>query len=173
MILVTSPNTLHVMQGKVRVADGPDDVLTSILGSCVAACIRDPLLRIGGMNHFLLPGADARDNSNPRYGAHAMEQLIKSLLCKGADKRRLEVWLFGGADVLGGKTSIGTANSNFAMDYVGANGLALRGHDLGGTQGRRLRFHPFSAENELSLMQTAPDAANASSKPGNTEIELR
>ncbi len=172
MILVTAPNTLHVMQGKLRLSEGPDDVLVSILGSCVAACVRDPIMRIGGMNHFLLPGADPRDSSNVRYGARSMEELVNALLRKGAEKRRLEVWLFGGADVLGGKTSIGSANARFAMDFVREESFRLRGHDLGGKQGRRLRFHPYSAEYEVSHMQDASVENPTPVKPRTPEIEL-
>jgi chemotaxis protein CheD len=172
MILVTDPNTLHVMQGKLRLAHKPDDVLVSILGSCVAACVRDPILRIGGMNHFLLPGSDPRDSGNVRYGARSMEELINALLRAGADKRRLEVWLFGGADVLGGKTNIGSANASFAMDFVRAEGFRLRGHDLGGKQGRRLRFHPHSGEFDISLMQKAPVEKAPPAVAPTAEIEL-
>lgn len=172
MILVTAPKTLHVMQGKLRLSEGPDDVLVSILGSCVAACIRDPILRMGGMNPFLLPGSDPRNSGNVRYGAHSMEELINALLRKGADRRRLEVWLFGGGDVLGGKTRIGSANSRFAMDFVRAEGFRLRGNDLGGNRGRRLRFHPYSGETEVSLMQTAPIEKPAPDRPRSVEIEL-
>lgn len=172
MILVTAPKTLHVMQGKLRLSEGPDDILVSILGSCVAACVRDPALRIGGMNHFLLPGSDPRDSGNVRYGARSMEELINALLRKGADRRRLEVWLFGGGDVLGGKTSIGSANGRFAMDFVRAEGFRLMGHDLGGKQGRRLRFHPHSGDYEVSLMQNAPVEKPAPVRPRPAEIEL-
>lgn len=169
MILVTDPRTLHVMQGQLRLSEGPDDVLVSLLGSCVAACIRDPLQRIGGMNHFLLPGSDPSDTGNVRYGAKSMEELVNALLRRGADRRRLEVWLVGGADVLRSSTGIGSANGKFAKEFVRNEGFTLRGTDLGGKEGRRVRFHPHSGEIEIARM--APPRETPPKKP-TTEIEL-
>ncbi len=172
MILVTDPRTLHVMQGQLRLSESPDDVLVSILGSCVAACVRDPLLRIGGMNHFLLPGKDPRDSGNVRYGARSMEELINALLRRGAERRRLEVWLFGGANVIGANTGIGAANGNFAREFVREEGFILRGTDLGGTRGRRLRFHPHSGATEVSMMETTPIEKKMAPKIVKHDIEL-
>jgi len=172
VILVTDPRTLHVMQGQLRLSESPDDVLTSILGSCVAACVRDPVMRIGGMNHFLLPGKDPRDSGNVRYGARSMKDLINGLLRRGADRRRLEVWLFGGANVIGANTGIGAANGAFACDFVRDEGFSLMGTDLGGTRGRRVKFHPYSGATEVSLMDSAPVEKPAPQKVPRHEIEL-
>lgn len=172
MILAPDSSTLHVMQGQLRLAETAQSVLASILGSCVAACVRDPVLRIGGMNHFLLPGQDPRDSGNVRYGARSMEELINALLRRGADRRRLEVWLFGGASVIGANTGIGAANANFARAFVRDEGFILRGSDLGGTRGRRLRFHPHSGTTEVALMETAPIERPMAPKPPVHDIEL-
>ena len=83
---------IHVIQGEFHVAEGEDVVLTTILGSCVAACIRDPVLGIGGMNHFLLPGATGDEGL--RYGVQSMELLLNALLRKGA--RRIQYWPVSG-----------------------------------------------------------------------------
>ena len=170
MILVTDPSTLQVMQGQLRLSTGPNDVLATILGSCVAACLRDPLLKIGGMNHFLLPGNDPNSTTNVRYGAQSMEELVNALLRKGAERRRLEVWLYGGAEVLSSKTGIGAANVKFAREFVRDEGFKLRGSDLGGNKGRRLRFHPYSGQIELQFMQEAP--VEKPQKPKAASIEL-
>jgi len=74
--------------------------LTTTLGSCVAACLRDPVLKIGGMNHFLLPEGNVGDGAPARYGSYAMELLINDLLKRGAHRKRLEAKVFGGANVL-------------------------------------------------------------------------
>ena len=74
--------------------------LTTILGSCVAACIYDPARGVGGLNHFLLPGADPRDRQNIKYGAYAMEQLINAVVRRGAQRGGLQAKLFGGASVV-------------------------------------------------------------------------
>lgn len=172
MINVTDPRTQHVLQGQLHLSDDPHQVLVSILGSCVAACVRDPVLRLGGMNHFLLPGKDPGDNSNLRYGARNMEDLINALLRKGADRRRLEVYLCGGANVLGSQTGIGASNSSFAKEFVRTEGFKLRGTDLGGCRGRRVKFHPFSGKVEMSLMQVAPVEKPVPPSRSGPDIEL-
>lgn len=172
MINVADPRTHHVMQGQWHLADTRGQILTSILGSCVAACVLDPVLQLGGMNHFLLPGTDPRDGGNNRYGARSMEELINALLRAGADRRRLEVWLFGGANVLGTRTGIGAANAAFAKDFVRTEGFVLRGTDLGGTRGRRVKFHPFTGETDSVLMQVAPVETPVVRKPAAPDIEL-
>ncbi|ABD55762.1 CheD [Jannaschia sp. CCS1] len=142
------------MQGQLYISQTPGESLTCILGSCVAACVHDPALRIGGMNHFLLPGRDPHDTGSVRYGARSMEALIDALLHKGADRQRLNVWLFGGANVLGTQTGIGAANSAFAVDFTRAQGLTLRGSDLGGTRGRRVHFTPATGDPRVDYMQS-------------------
>lgn len=161
-----------VKQGQWEITTSATATLSCLLGSCVAACIRDPGLRIGGMNHFLLPGHDPRDGGNVRYGARSMEELINALLRKGADRNRLEVSLFGGANVLGGATGIGASNATFAMDFVRTEGFKLLTSDLGGTAGRRVSFHPASGEIKASTMQSAPVAAPPPRAPVTEDIEL-
>lgn len=132
----------HVVQGEFCVADHPDAVLTTVLGSCVAACMRDPVLGLGGMNHFLLPGAQEADATGDaqRYGAHAMELLVNALLARGAQRSRLEVKLFGGARMLKGLTDVGAANAEFAEAYLRLEGLTYVGGSLRGDQARRVQY---------------------------------
>ena len=87
-------------------------VLTTLLGSCVAACIRDPMAGVGGMNHFLLPGGTlgGNDRAVQRHGVHAMELLVNDLLKHGARRDRLEAKLFGGARMIDGLTDVGRQN---------------------------------------------------------------
>ncbi|KRS18886.1 chemotaxis protein CheD [Roseovarius indicus] len=135
-------NVIHIIQGQYRVSDRPDDEMTTVLGSCVAACVFDPFRKIGGMNHFLLPGNDPSAGNNIKYGAHSMEQLINAMLRAGAHRNRLEVQLFGGGNVVSGLGRIGDSNAQFARDFVRQEGFILRGADTGGRFGRRLRFRP-------------------------------
>src|SRR5262245_24664514 len=114
---------VHVVQGDYAIGDRPDIVLTTILGSCVSACIRDPEAGIGGMNHFLLPGVD-RGQDSLKYGVHAMELLINALLQRGAMRARLEAKLFGGACVVAGLTSdVGKENAAFAERFLDAENI--------------------------------------------------
>lgn len=137
-------NAIHIIQGQFHVSDRPDDVLSTVLGSCVAACLHDPLRRIGGMNHFLLPGNDPNAGNNVKYGAHSMEQLINAMLRAGAGRDRLEAHIFGGGNVVAGLGRFGDMNAAFAREFVRQEGFALRTVDTGGLVGRRLRFQPAS-----------------------------
>ncbi|ACG79783.1 chemotaxis protein CheD [Phenylobacterium zucineum HLK1] len=145
---------LHVVQGEFRVSDDPAVVLTTVLGSCVAACVRDPVVGVGGMNHFLLPGAQdpAATGDAQRFGAYAMELLVNALLARGAQRGRLEAKLFGGARMLEGLTDVGALNGAFARDYLRREGLAHAGGSLGGEQGRRVQYWPVSGRARQILL---------------------
>lgn len=150
-------NVINVIQGEFRLSNRPEDVITTILGSCVAACIFDPVRQIGGMNHFLLPGTDPRDRQNIKYGAYAMEKLINGLLRKGAQRGSLEAKLFGGASVVRSLSDIGKNNGEFARGFLMDEGIRLVGGCLGGTQGRRIRFWPHTGRAQVMMMQSTHD----------------
>lgn len=150
-------NLINVIQGEFHVSNRPDDVITTILGSCVAACIFDPVRKVGGMNHFLLPGTDPRDRQNIKYGAYAMEKLINALLRKGAQRASLEAKLFGGASVVRSLSDIGKNNGEFAKVFLKDEGIKLAGGCLGGTQGRRIRFWPHTGRAQVMMMQATHD----------------
>jgi chemotaxis protein CheD len=137
----------HVIQGEYRVSDEPELVMTTILGSCVAACMRDPVAGVGGMNHFLLPGVGGDANlldGGLRYGVQAMELLMNDLLRRGARRERLEVKLFGGARLIDGLTDVGSQNAAFAERFVRDEGLHHAGGSLRGDRARRIQFWPVS-----------------------------
>jgi len=128
-------------------ATDQDEVLDTVLGSCVAACIRSPRLKMGGMNHFMLPRASGeRDSWNDvcgratRYGAAAMERLINQLLSRGARRDELEVKIFGGARVLVGVSDIGDHNIRFVREYLMREGLKVAAEDVGDVCPRHVRF---------------------------------
>jgi chemotaxis protein CheD len=127
-----------------------DMVLVTVLGSCVAACIRDKVTGIGGMNHFMLPDIN-RDSHDPvsisaRYGSYAMEMMINQLLKIGAQKRNLEAKVFGGGSVLRGFTSInvGASNAAFALDYFKNESIPVTSQDLLDDCPRKVYFFPAS-----------------------------
>lgn len=150
-------NVINIIQGEFHVSNRPDDVITTILGSCVAACIFDPVRKVGGLNHFLLPGTDPRDRQNIKYGAYAMEKLINALLRKGAQRDSLEAKLFGGASVVRSLSDIGKNNGEFAKAFLKDEGIQLVGGSLGGTQGRRIRFSPHTGRAQVMMMQATHD----------------
>ncbi len=134
---------IHVGQGEHHVTSDRNVMLTTILGSCVAMCLRDPDTGVGGMNHFLLPeGAGAGTDAGRRYGAYAMELLINDVMKAGARRDRLEAKLFGGGRMFDSLRDVGTANADFAERFLRDEGIALVGGSLRGSGGRRLHYWP-------------------------------
>ncbi|HQT63331.1 MAG: chemotaxis protein CheD [Acidocella sp. 20-57-95] len=182
MASVTLPNErcVNIIQGEFRVDNDPRTKLTTILGSCVAACLWDSVAGLGGMNHFLLPGIEGKQTqpvgAAMRHGVHAMELLVNGLLQKGADRRRLQAKLFGGARMIKGLTDIGDMNAGFAERFLRAEGITIVGGSLRGEQGRRIQFWPASgraAQVFIGLEQTAsrnPPAAKPIASAGALEL---
>ncbi|HLT43965.1 MAG TPA: chemoreceptor glutamine deamidase CheD [Luteimonas sp.] len=133
--------------------------LVTLLGSCVAACLYDPVPGLGGMNHFMLPGGNGDDGNSARYGVNAMELLINDLLKRGARRQRLQAKVFGGGNVLSGFHSdpIGTRNARFVLDYLGAEGIPVLAQDLGDNQARKVGFFPRTGR---SLVKRLPATRN-------------
>lgn len=143
-----------------------DTALTTTLGSCVAACIRDPLLGIGGMNHFLLPEGNVGDGAPARYGSYAMELLINDMLKRGAHRKRLEAKVFGGANVLKGFTSnpVGTRNSEFVRHYLSAEQIPVIAEDLCGIHPRKIWFFPATGRVVVQQLPHAHEAEVAATE---------
>ena len=139
------PRKVHVIQGEFFVTEAPDLVLTTILGSCVAACMRDAVAGVGGMNHFLLPGEECpQSGGGVRYGVQAMELLVNGLLRRGARRDRLEAKLFGGGRLIDGLTDVGDQNAAFAERFLRDEGIRFTGGSLRGDQARRIQYWPVS-----------------------------
>ncbi|MFK8017198.1 MAG: chemoreceptor glutamine deamidase CheD [Gammaproteobacteria bacterium] len=149
-----------VLPGYFYVTRSPEEIVT-VLGSCIAACVRDPLAGLGGMNHFMLPvGNEERSNSwgqndgaLNRFGNYAMENLINSLLKHGAVKSRLEVKLFGGGHVLDIQSDVGLKNASFAEHYLRAENLKLVASDVGGGYARKIIFNPMTGRIRLKRLR--------------------
>ena len=120
-------------------------MLTTVLGSCVAACLHDPTSGVGGMNHFMLPGDMPAVEATMRYGSYAMEVLINEMLKAGAARERLEAKVFGGGAVISQMTylAIGDSNADFIIDYLRDEKIPITAQDLRGTRARRVNFFPF------------------------------
>lgn len=120
------------------------EMITTVLGSCVSACVYDPRSRIGGMNHFMLPdkGAASAMDESARYGLFAMESLINELLKSGCRKSDLKVKLFGGGQIIANMSDVGRKNILFAKNFLHAEGLPLEASDLGLIFPRKVNFFP-------------------------------
>lgn len=163
---------IHVVQGEHAISDQPEVVLTTILGSCVSACLFDPVRQIGGMNHFLLPdsGPGGRDN---RYAAAAMELLVNGLMRQGASRARLHAKLFGGARILQGLPDIGERNAQAARRFLNDEGIRLITEDLCGTQARRIRFWPVHGRVQMILLEAVKSpSSEVPIGPKGGEVEL-
>lgn len=149
-----------------------DMALVTVLGSCVAACVRDPLLKLGGMNHFMLPDGQVGDGAPARYGSYAMELLINDLLKRGAHRSRLQAKVFGGANVLKGFTHnpVGSRNAEFVHRYLQAENIPVVAEDLRGIHPRKVWFFPRTGR---VVVQRLPHAHDAEVVATETAIRAR
>ncbi|AJE46893.1 chemotaxis protein CheD [Celeribacter indicus] len=132
----------YIAQGEYAISGQEDAVISTLLGSCVATCLWDPVARIGGMNHFLLPEGPPSGTVVSSFGANAMELLINALARSGAARGRLRAKVFGGAEMYKGLTSAGSRNGLFVLSYLFREGIPCDGQSLGGYHARRVEFVP-------------------------------
>lgn len=143
----------NIVQGEFDVSMDPDIVFTTVLGSCVSACLYDADVGIGGINHFLLPDSGGQGQQSVKYGSMAMELLINEMLKSGARRQGIKVKLFGGARIGTLKNEIGQRNATFAHDYMKREGFEVVSESLGGTQARRLQFKPVTGHARINLVE--------------------
>ena len=139
-------DAVKVLPGEYFVHD-EDILITTTLGSCIAACLWDRERRIGGMNHFLLPEGSGPDSSSVgRYGSYAMELLINEMLKRGASRLTLEAKIFGGGAVIGGMSSmnVGERNTQFVIDYLRTESIPIVSRDVLEIYPRKVCFLPAS-----------------------------
>lgn len=142
----TGLTVVNVHAGDCFVTSKPDEVAATVLGSCISACIRDPIAQVGGMNHFLLPNSTSNDSSSARFGAFAMEFLINEILKRGGRRERLEAKLFGGGNVIKSSALIGSRNAEFAAEYMQMEGIPVVSQDVGGQYPRKVRYLPVTGK---------------------------
>jgi len=145
-------------------------VLDTLLGSCVAVCMYDPVLRAGGMNHILLPNCRAGEKSS-RCGIHAMELLINELMKLGGDRRRFVAKAFGGANVLHGikMPPVGDGNARFVREFLALEKIPLVAERMGGTHAVHLYFHTDTGKATVHTVDgsSLPRIINAEGSFGN------
>jgi len=182
--------TAKIMPGEFYVTRH-DEAVTTVLGSCISACIRDRDNGIGGMNHFMLPedrsvGADAWNMADggpsTRYGSYAMESLINEALKLGARRERLELKLFGGGRILPSMSDVGAHNIAFARGFAKIEGLAVTAEDLGDAVPRHVIYFPASGRVLLKRLPALETRAVAegefryrdtlAARPAEADVEL-
>lgn len=156
--------TVKVLPGDYYVSL-QDEMISTVLGSCVSACIYDRQRHIGGMNHFMLPEPLGERGSwadtvgrAARYGNDAMEQLINAILKAGGHRADLEVKVFGGGRVLATMTDIGQRNIAFVKRYLDAERLVVRAEDLGDVHPRHVQFFPTTGKARVRQLRGRADA---------------
>lgn len=169
---------IKVLPGEYRVTGEPSDILTTTLGSCVSACIRDPHTGFGGMNHFMLPankgGSAWRGATNAlRYGNHAMEILINEIIRSGCPRSELEIKVFGGGNVIKGSGNIGSENAKFVRTYLKNEGLKVEAQDLGGEHPRRIQYSPATGKVQRLVLRRASDDKAVSKEETDYQQEVK
>ena len=156
--------TAKVLPGEFYVST-QEEMISTVLGSCIAACIRDRRRRVGGMNHFMLPEPfgerdawSAAVGRAARYGSDAMEQLINAILKAGGQREDLEVKVFGGGRVLAQMTDVGRRNIEFVQRYLATEKLAVAASDLGDVYPRQVQYFPASGKVRVRQLRGTRDA---------------
>ncbi len=174
----TNAWTAKILPGEYFVTTH-DETITTVLGSCISACIRDNVLGCGGMNHFMLPEdnsvgknswMDGADGLSTRYGSYAMESLINELMKLGARRERLEVKIFGGGKILPAMTDVGAKNIAFARGFLNIEGFKIAAEDVGEIYPRRIVYFPKTGRVMVKRLQAldADAIANRETQYRNT-----
>lgn len=174
-------HAVKIMPGEFFVARD-DIVICTVLGSCVSACIWDRNAKVGGMNHFMLPGGDGTGSASAandsvtaasgRYGVFAMEQLINELIKRGARKANLEAKVFGGGAVLRqfSTLNVGERNAAFVLEFLKTEGIRVASQDLLDVHPRRLVFFPATGRALCKKLTTADKSLVTAEQQYNAKI---
>jgi chemotaxis protein CheD len=147
-------NVVKVFSGECYTSTDHSEVLVTILGSCIACCLYDPVQKIGGMNHFLVPGDVNSDNQSARFGINAMELLINNLMKHGARRSDLISKIFGGSNLLELKAQIGLKNIAFVKDFLKNEKIPIESEDVGGSVARKLMFFTENGKAKVKKIHT-------------------
>ena len=150
--------TAKILPGEYYITQH-DECITTVLGSCVSACIRDRHLGIGGMNHFMLPMHRGTDDGSivsdaARYGNYAMEHLINDIISNGGQRSNLEFKLFGGGKIMQAMMDVGRKNIEFVLDYLNTEGYQAIAKDLGDVFPRKVLYFPKSGKVRVKKLKS-------------------
>lgn len=135
-----------------------DEVIVTVLGSCISACIRDRKLGVGGMNHFMLPQSGSDPSSfggaAERYGNVAMEHLINTILKQGGRRENLEAKIFGGGKIIVNMTDVGSRNIEFVREYLDTEKIRVESEDVGDLYPRKVAYFPASGRAQMKRLRS-------------------
>lgn len=149
--------------------------VNTILGSCVAVCLYDPVLKIGGINHYMLPYWNGQGLASPKYGNIAIDRLIDKMISLGCDKKNLKAKVFGGGEVIETNVvqfHIGQRNIDVARSMLEELKIPIVSSSLGGKLGRKIEFFTESGDVRQKYVQkvtpTPPTQNSSQAKPNTT-----
>lgn len=152
----------RILPGEFYVSKS-DEAVSTTLGSCIAACIRDRVTGIGGMNHFMLPATDGAMSDSwkatglgdsARYGNFAMEHLINGILRTGGRRENLEAKIFGGGRIIAKMTDVGMRNILFVREYLKTENVRLIGEDVGDIYPRMTVYFPATGAAKVKRLRS-------------------
>lgn len=152
--------TYFLLPANIHVSRDPC-LIDTLLGSCVAVCLLDPVNKIGGMNHYMLPYWNGEGLASPKYGNIAMEKLIERMIALGAQKRNLVAKVYGGAEVIeftSHNYKIGDRNLDLAKSLLVENNIIVKEYNVAGKNGRRIQLNTLTGEVKVKFINNSTSA---------------
>ncbi|HEY9046002.1 MAG TPA: chemotaxis protein CheD [Ohtaekwangia sp.] len=144
----------YLLPGELYVSLVPMEI-TTVLGSCVSVCLYDSVRKIGGINHYLLPGGEDDARGDASKGSASIALLLRMMLNSGCIRENLEAKIFGGSSSVSAdrdRYAIGQRNIAMAVDILGKEGIPLTARNTGGMQGRKIIFLTTSGKVTMQLL---------------------
>lgn len=163
-------DTVKVLPGEYYVTTD-DMMIMTVLGSCIAACIWDPKVRVGGMNHFMLP--EGAGDTSGRYGSYAMELLINEMIKLGARRESMQAKVFGGGQVMHSFTTmnVGERNTAFVMDYLQTERISIISKDVLDIHPRKVCYFPATGKAMVKrLAHSHPESLETQERKGSAAV---
>jgi len=151
----------YLLPGDLFATRVPHEI-TTVLGSCVAVCLWDPVLRAGGMNHFMLPAYAGNGEPSNRYGDIAVRNLVMRMDSLGSRRGSLKAKVYGGGNVLctptrAGLDLVGLKNIAMAREVLSTEGVEIVSEKVGQMHGRKLRFNTHTGALNVELINSICD----------------
>ena len=166
-------NAVKVLPGEYYVSQ-EDLMVMTVLGSCIAACIWDPRVRVGGMNHFMLP--EGAGDTSGRYGSYAMELLINEMIKLGARRETMQAKVFGGGQVMHSFTTmnVGERNTQFVLDYLQTERIAIISKDVLDIHPRKVCYFPATGKAMVKrLAHSHPETLESQERKGSAAVVVK
>lgn len=137
--------------------DQEKHLVSTVLGSCISVCLYNPRLKVGGINHYMLPLWNSEGLATPKYGNIATEKLVEKMIALGSQKSELIAKVFGGANQLsktnnGMNYSIGDRNYGVAKDILNKHGIKIVAESVGGFRGRKMLYNTYTGEVKMKFL---------------------